>query len=338
MRLLVARKFRREHCRHDRVLIARMGTAQIAVAFFESEHERAVSVAFPLLYLFADKLEARQHVVNLCAVIFGDAVGKTRSDYRLYHGGVFGQFAALLAPAQHVIHQKTAYLIARKGDEFPFPVPYGYAHAVAVGVGADDYVAASPVRQLYAQRKRFGLFGIGHGNGGKLGIGQFLLLHHVHVYTHARKHGGNGLPAAAVQGRIHYLYACPHLRHFLGRKGQFGKLRIIFFIHALAYHRYLVRKRKVILAGDIRVLFGCNVLARHSEIIALFDIRHNARRGFGRHLRAVLAVYLIAVVFLGIVAGGNHNARLAAQITHAERTHGHGAYVLVNVNFHAESA
>src|SRR5699024_4722946 len=122
--------------------------------FFKSEHKGAVPVGFPFLYLFAYKLKAREHVVNLCAVIFGYAVGKAGSDDGLYNGGVFGQFAALLAPSQHIVHKQAAYLIARKGDELAFPVPDGYAHSVAVGVCADDYIAARLIRKLNTQSQR----------------------------------------------------------------------------------------------------------------------------------------------------------------------------------------
>ena len=130
-----------------------------------------------------------------------------------------------------------------------------------------------------------------------------------------------------MHGSIDELDGGTSFRDDLFGEQQFVELRKILFVHALAYHRDVVIYLEVIRAA--REFFHGDVDGVHREIIGdLGYVFNDFRGGFGRHLRAVLAVNFISVVFFRVVARGDHYARNGVQRAHGERAHRHGTHVL----------
>ena len=118
-----------------------------------------------------------------------------------------------------------------------------------------------------------------------------------------------------MNGRIDEFEIFSHALDCFGRKSEFGDLLIITLIHG---------------GWDFFDEFGRSPF--HGEIIGdLFDKAYDDGRCFRGHLRPVLAVNFIAVVFLGIVAGGDHDARNGAEFAHRIREHGNGVNVVKQI-------
>ena len=76
---------------------------------------------------------------------------------------------------------------------------------------------------------------------------------------------------------------------------------------------------------------------RHSERINAFHGGQRAIRRFWRQLAAVRAIGLVAIVFLGVVARGDHHARRRVQIADGEAHHRRGAQRIEQIDLHARS-
>ena len=73
-----------------------------------------------------------------------------------------------------------------------------------------------------------------------------------------------------------------------------------------------------------------------AEIIGYFLYVFNHFGGVvGGHLRAVPAIYLVAVVLLGVVRRGDHNSREGVQLAYRKREHRHGVNVAELIRVYA---
>ena len=118
-----------------------------------------------------------------------------------------------------------------------------------------------------------------------------------------------------MYGGVDEFEALAHLFDRLFRESQLGNLFIIALVH---------RFRDGLDEAAVRLFDG--------EIVGdLFDVSDDHVGRFGRHLRAVFAVDLVAVVLLGVVTGGNHDARDGAQPAHSVGEHGDGMHVVKDV-------
>ena len=252
------------------------------------------AVLFPLLDLFADELEADGRFEHGDAEIIADRLCHARRNEGLDDGGVLGQRVLLLEAGEDIVEQQNAHLIARKRDELALVVLDGDAEAVGVGVGAEHDVRLDLVRKVDAHRERLLEFGVGHLDGRKLGILDGLFLDDGHVDAQLLQNGHDGHIAAAVDGGIDELQILPALFDRLFGEGELGKFLNVRLVHFLGDALY---KRALVVPRDGEIIFD------------LLDVLDDDGGRLGGHLRAVLAVHLIAVVFLGVVRRRDHDAR-----------------------------
>ena len=263
--------------------------------------------------LLADVLEAGQHAAHLDAVGLADHLGELGGDDRRHRDGVPGHRAVFGAAAADVVEEQRAHMVS--GEQgVVLPLLHRDADPVAVGVGGEHEVRARFARELEPLGERLFDLRVREGAGREVAVGVLLLGHDGHVPRADRgEHAAHRLVARAVEGGIDELEA----RFFAdARIDLLGK--------------DVVDKAVGDLLGDIgddpggeRVLELHRLRAgEHVEAVDLFE---DGVGGVLGHLAAVAAVDLIAVIFGGVVGGGDHDARVAAKLAgrEGERRDGH---------------
>ena len=297
-----------EQRRRDRVLVAHEIAGHIAIALFKGEDILIAVRLFPGGDTLGHELEAGKGVLKVDAVLFGDDAGHRGGNDARQRAGVLRQRAGLAAGVDDIVQQQHAHLVARDGHIL-VAAAHHRADAVRVGVGADDQVAADLLGEVDGQIKALGVFGVGADDGREAAVDDHLLLHRVEVFdAESAQRLRHELVAAAVERRVHDaeiicdlgdgLLVNGHL-HDLGKEGLVG-----------------------LLAHDLDASVGDGFV----EIAGLkaredVDPLHLARDGvgvLGRQLGAVGPVDLIAVVFLGVMAGRHVDAGGAAVVDHGE--------------------
>ena len=138
-----------------------------------------------------------------------------------------------------------------------------------------------------------------------------------------RQHAAHGHVAGAVQRAVHELQA-----RRLAQTRAHG-LRLDVVVQRLDGVLSDVFDASV---GDGFVKVGQLHVVKH---VGLLHLGVHRVRGFFRHLAAVGAVRLVAVVLGGVVAGRNHDAGVAFQMACGKAEGGHGHQLPVQVRLHA---
>ena len=273
--------------------------------------------------LLGHELETGERVAAGDAVALGHLAGHLGGDDGLEEVGIFRHLARPAHGADQVIQQQHAGLVAGDGDELAVRAADHNAHTVAVRVGAQDEVRTHLVGQLDGQIEALRVLRIGGGHRGKRAVQHHLLLYAVQVlHTQAAQGLRHQLPAAAVEGGVYHLEAVGYL-------GDGGT--VIDHSHDVG-HEHLVRllTQKGDKTGLHRVVKGHALHA--GEDVDLLQTGGDGGGVLGRQLRAVGPVDLVAVVFLGVMAGGDVDARLAAVVPHGEAQLRRGAQGLENTH------
>ncbi len=168
----------------------------------------------------------------------------------------------------------------------------GHRAAVGVGVVGDDDVGGVLLGEGHRQVHRPRLLGVGEGDGGEVGVGLLLLLHHPGGVEAGRlQHLDDRGPAHAVQRGVDDVEVAGAVA------GQVGGGVEVAVDDGLVEHlagrspRHLRQRRH---PGDVRGDLGV---------------------GGGDDLAAVAEVDLVAVVLRRVVTGGHHHPGGAAQLT-----------------------
>ena len=208
-----------------------------------------------------------------------------------------------------VIQHQNACLVAGDGNEGAVPAANHDAHPVAVRVGAQNKVGAHLVRQLNGQIEALRVLRIGGDHRGEAAVQHHLLRNAVQM-LHAQTPQSlrHQLPAAAVEGGIDHMEGIGHLGH---------GLPVVDHGHDVG-HEPFVRLG----AHDLDEALGLGIVKLHpadaGENVDLLQLTGNGGSVLGRQLGAVGPVDLIAVILLGIVAGGDIDARLTVVFPHGE--------------------
>ena len=311
------------------VLVPHKGAGQEAVAFLKAKKEGMAPFILKLLDLFADELEARQCVEQIHTIGSADGPGQLGGDDALHRRAVRRQRAQLLLAAENIVEHQAADLVAGQQTEAAVLFPHGHAQTVAVRVGAEDRVRAHLVRQLDGQRESGGILGIGHLQGGKIGVGVFLLLHHAHIGdADLVQDAAHGHVAAAVKGRVDDLQVFAFLPHDVRVNAQGLHLSDIVVVHFFV-------------ADDLQKAASHRGFPLHAlggGKAERIDLGGHFGGYLGTDLRAVLGVDLVAIVLGRIMAGGDDHARRRVQMAHGVAQNGHGPQRVEQENMHAVGA
>ena len=317
-----------QHTGVHAVLVAHVASGQITAGLLKAEHECMLAGRLELLDLLGDEFEAGQHVHHGAAVIRADGARHFRGDDRLDRGGVLRQRALRLTAGEDVVEQQAADLVAGQAVNVALAVQHGDAHAVAVRIGAERHVRAQLLLQLERHGQRRGILGVGHLDGGEIGIGHLLLGHDVHVLeAHFSQHAAHRNIARAVQRRVNDLELVAHLADQFRRNGQLFDAGDVCVVHILADHcQEALVQRFLLVHRDGLAVFG------------LMDQLEDFVGALGRHLAAVLPVDLIAVILARVVAGRDDDARDRLEMAHGERQLRHRPERLEQIRLHAVRA
>ena len=302
----------------DGILVAHEVANHVAVALLAAGNESLH--ALQLADFAADELEARQHVVDLHPGAQGDVFGQLAGDDGLHHILVARQHAFLLPLAEDVVEEHSHGLVAV--EEHPLAVGslHGHAHAVGVGVGGEHDVGVNLLGQVHGHLHGGLLLGVGTGGGGEVAVGHGLRLHHVHVgEAQLLQHSWNEHNACPVQRRV-------------------DDFHVVVAADEVGVEGVLLHAVEVDLVQCLADGFNALLAAGHVDILEVFDFQHlvNHRRVVrGGQLAAVAPICLVAVILLGVVAGGEHHAGVAAVVAHGEAELRRGAHAVEEVDVEA---
>ena len=145
------------------------------------------------------------------------------------------------------------------------------------------------------------------------------------LHTQIPQSLGNQLPAAAVEGGVDHMEGIRHLGN---------TFPVIDHGHDV-FHEGVVR----LLTHELNAPGGLGLVKGHGlhagENVDLLQLPGDGVGVLGGQLRAVGPVDLVAVILLGVVAGGDVDARLAAVVPHGEAQLRGGAQGLENAHMDA---
>ena len=239
----------------------------------------------------------------------GHLAGHLRGDDGFQHHGLLRHLAGALHGAVQIVGQQHAGLVTADGLEPALPVAHHDAHPVAVRVGAHDEVRLHLVGQRHRQIEALGILRVGRHHRGEVAVNDHLLRHAVQVLdAQTGQCLRHQLVAAAVEGGIHHLERIRHLCH---------GIVVVDHIHHMA-HEFPVRLFAQCLNEARLHRFVKGHALDTGENVDLLQLRGDGGGVMGRQLRAVLPIDLVAVILLGVVAGGDVDARLTAIFPHGK--------------------
>ena len=147
------------------VLIADVGTGQVAIALLKAEHIAVcLALLFQLADLLTDELEAGQHIDGTQSIINHDRVNR--------------HLAVLHTLAADIIQQQHTRLVAGQQLVLPCLVLDSDAHTVTVGVSCQQQVSVALLGILHAQRHSLFDLRVGVRAGREVSVRLLLLFDH----------------------------------------------------------------------------------------------------------------------------------------------------------------
>ena len=246
--------------------------------------------------------------------MLGHLVGQRGGDDGLAHDGVLGHGPLLDAARADVVQQQHAHLVA--GEQLIAAVLAldGNAHAVGVGVGGQHQVSAGLLCQLQAEAQGLEDLGVGVRAGGEIAVRLLLLGHDGDVGdADVLQHMGDGHQAGAVQRAVDQLEAGGLANAGADGAGLDGSVQGVDAVVTDVLDQALGH---AVLKGDE---LGAG------EDVGFLNFGIHDVSGFIGHLAAVRAVGLVAVILGRVVAGRDHDARIAVVVagSKAQGRHGH---------------
>ena len=309
----------------DGVLVADIVAHHVAVALLKGEDVFIASGGLPGGHTLGHELEAGEGVLKVDAVLLRHHSGHAGGDDAGQGAGVFRQGAGGLLCADHIVQQQHAHLVAADGDIL-VPGAHHGADAVGVRVGADNQVAAHLLGQVDGQIEALGIFRVGAFHRGEAAVDNHLLGHGVQVLdAQTLQCLGHQLVAAAVEGGVNNFELVRHSGHGL-------------FVNGLGQN--LLKEGLVGLLTQNLDLAGLHGLVKVAGLEAgeNVDGLHLLGDGLcllGRQLGAVGPVDLVAVILLGVVAGGDVQTGGGAVVQHGKAQLRRGAQILENADVDA---
>ena len=302
----------------DGVLVAAEVLGEEAVAFFAAAE--VAGGAFELADDAGDPLEAGVAVVHAYVVVLGDGADGLGGDDSLDDVLVAGE-ASHLAVADHdVVEENHHDLVAVEQLVTAVLGANDCADTVGVRVGGHYEVGVHFLGLGDSHSHSRGVLGVGGVDGGEVAAGD-VLFGHVDDVGEAvvAERVGNQFHACAVDGGVHDLEVVVALDDFrVERETLDGfKERLVDFLAddfnlgGVALHLHFLDALDGLDVGDDVDIVGCD------------------------DLRAVAPVGLVAVVLLGVVAGRDVYATLAAEMADGIGQLGGGAEVLEEVDLDA---
>ena len=276
-----------------RVLVPDGGAEGIADGLLKGEDD----VLFPVLVMLhplRQELEAGEGILHPGPVMLRHGPGHLRGDDALEGQGPGGQGPGLPLRQEEVVQEQDPRLVAGEEPVFPGGGLHHEAQAVGIRVGADDEVRVLPLRQDQGPLEPHLEFRVGVRAGGEIPVGGHLLPNAAELLQpqppQGLRHQGRPGP---VEGRVDHLQV--RLRHGLGPDALLED----------GGQKRLVRLPADQFDAPVRQL-------RHGQGGQHVDLLHG-RRHLGSVLRGQLGsvgpIDLVAVVFLGVVAGGDVDPR-----------------------------
>ena len=289
----------------DAVLVPGVIAHHIADGLLVAQHTGAALRCAPVGPL-GDELKAGEAVGTLGPQRGGHGPGQLGGDDGFDHQGLLGQGAGLPLSGQDIVGQQGTHPVGRDGAVFPVGPPYHDAQPVGVRIGAQDQMTAPGFCHLDGQGKAGRVLRIGGAQGGEVSVPLHLLRH---TMQHRQsgpgrdlRHDGSAHPVEGAVGHGKALCSGSRDQAFVHPALEHGGN--IGFIHLGPQQ------------GDAAVGQGSVIVAEGCPLqhIDLCHMGGDPVGQLGADLGAGLPVDLVAVVFLGVVAGGHIDAGAGAQV------------------------
>ena len=315
-----------QHGSADRVFVARIGALKIAVAFLKAEQIRAFSGFLVLFDNLSDEFEAGEDIIHFDMVGFTDARKKLGGDNGFDGVCVCGNAAFFPEDRYNIVKQKRPHPVSGNADKLPVPVARHDPHPVAVGVGSDDKVGTGFLGECDSGEKNIRKLRVWFFDGRKISVRRGLARYNRQLFkAQPAENFRDKLPAGAMQRGVNDA-------HFLCCvQGAFGR-------HPLREN--LVKEGFVDLLPDqdnAAVAF-CFLQVAGANPVKKIDGGDFPAYGIGmlgRKLCTVLPVSFIAVIFLGIVACCDVDARNTAEVAQGKGKLGRRAQIVEKINLDA---
>ena len=181
---------------------------------------------------------------------------------------------------------------------------------------AQNEVGALPLGNLHGQSEALGILGIGGDHSGEIPVDDHLLRHADHVlHAQTAQSLGDELVAGAVEGGVHHLEGVGHSVH---------SSLVVDLLHDVGQELLVglgAHQGDAALVQSFLVVHGLDAV----EHVQLLHLGGHLVGGAGRQLGTVRPVHLVAVVLLGVVAGGDVDAGDAAVLPDGKGQLGSGA-------------
>ena len=287
-----------------------MASGKVSIALFKSKNiPLCLALGFQNSNLLADELKPGQCAPQLHSVLLSHRGGHIRGNNGRYSHRILRHGPLLVSAAADIVQQQHTHLIA--GHQLILSACGNRnSHPVAVRVRSQQKVRLHRFAQGQAPLHCLPNFRVRIRAGWEIAVGLFLLRHHGHIRdSDFLQNSGHTLQACTVQRRIHQLQRLNVLALFVG---MLQGLRFDGLDEAV----------QRILSDHTDQAGRLAVLKRHSpnpfKNIHRFDAVLHRGGHLQGYLAAILAVHFVTVVFGRIVAGGDANARPAAQISRSK--------------------
>ena len=285
------------------ILITHHIAGHVAIALFATSDKLLHALQLP--DQGSDEFKTGQGVITGYAVVGTNFFYQVGGNNGLNHKLIRTKQAQALAGAQDIVGHHGYHLVAIHQLVVALWCADGNAHPVGIGVGGHEQVGLLLAGLLQAEGKRFGLFRIGVHHGGEVSVGLGLLGYHMHLLkTHLPqgiRHHGN---AGTMYRRINQLHLSGCLQGILVERQVYNSLPVLF-IHLRADG-----------LNQVAVEVGHLYLAEAADTAHLM---HHVLVVRGYKLGAIAPISLIAIVFFGVVRGGNHHPALALERAYGKR-------------------
>ena len=262
---------------------------------------------------------------GLNAVAVSNIFGKLGGNDGFYHNGIGGHGACCLAGRSDIINQQNADFVACEQNNI-ITAANRNAKSVSIGVGSDEDVALGIQHSLETQFDSSLYLGVGIAAGREVAVRLHLLLNENRLSSaYLIEDMANKNVAGAVERGVGYLEVAILENRSIAAAGE--DRGIIISDSLFAYIFYLA------LADSLIEIAGENAFEKVGSVNAI----KNLGSSLIGYLAAVVIVCLVAVVFCGVVAGGNHNACIAAIVTNSPGKQRGGSQRIIDVNLYSVS-
>ena len=270
-------------------------------------------------HLTCNPLEAGIHIQHFDVVLGRNFLDEFGCYDGLHHKLIALHLSLCLTVHDDVVEENHASLIAIDKHPFPLIVLAGHTHTVGIGVAGHHDVGIELLGQIKRHGECLSILGVRALHGGEVAA-----LHHLF---------GNGVN----------VFKAPHLQSLRNEHHTCAMQRSVNNFEILLTGDASRVDGEFLHFGEINIIDFLTDNLDKSGIAFKLDVSHTHFVHFvddtlvvrSQHLRTIVPISLVSVVFLRVVAGGENDTALTAEMTDGKRHFGSGTHVIEQVDLDA---